>query len=254
MRWTTSPSGQDRVGNEQYLCFGAAKPECRPESNWEFVEMKWKPTNLKVLELYTKEVWSKIPVEMCKISVTNYKNRLTAVIENKGSTVDYWERFQIMDMEHFNNKKTSYNNIFSNNILLRQCLTNFCHFCGSFPTSRYPFTQKKNHFNWPFGLGMNNWRLNFTYRSYFFLLKYQQRPCVCLGHSTSITEEVVSFSLVHHRPEHIDLEDWMQVVEVNTCETRINKYQINAIDASVIIMNIRDQTFQVKMKTNHYVS
>lgn len=44
----------------------------------------------------------------------------------------------------------------------------------------------------------------------------------CLFHRriTSITEEVVSFSLVNYCPKHIDFIDGMQVVEVNTCETR----------------------------------
>ena len=34
--------------------------------------------------------------------------------------------------------------------------------------------------------------------------------------STSITEEVISFSLADHCAQYINFGDWMQVVEVNT--------------------------------------
>lgn len=33
--------------------------------------------------------------------------------------------------------------------------------------------------------------------------------------STSITEEVISLSLVHHSPKHINFVDWMLVIEIN---------------------------------------
>lgn len=44
--------------------------------------------------------------------------------------------------------------------------------------------------------------------------------CCTHWHSTvtSITEEVLSFSLVNHCPQHINFVDRVQVVEVNTCE------------------------------------
>lgn len=34
--------------------------------------------------------------------------------------------------------------------------------------------------------------------------------------STSITEEVISFPLVHHNPQHIHFVDWMLVIKINS--------------------------------------
>ena len=39
-----------------------------------------------------------------------------------------------------------------------------------------------------------------------------------MADATSITEEVISFSLADHCPEDIYLVDWMRIVEENTCE------------------------------------
>lgn len=38
---------------------------------------------------------------------------------------------------------------------------------------------------------------------------------------TSVTEEVISFSLVNHCAENVYFIDGMQFVEVNTCETKV---------------------------------
>ena len=51
--------------------------------------MARKPSNLKNLETFAKEEWSKIPAETCKNLISNYKNRLEAVITNKGFAIDY---------------------------------------------------------------------------------------------------------------------------------------------------------------------
>lgn len=48
-----------------------------------------KPSNLKDLETFAKEEWSRIPADTCKKLVSNYKNRLEAVIKNKGYATDY---------------------------------------------------------------------------------------------------------------------------------------------------------------------
>ena len=48
-----------------------------------------KPSNLKELETYAKEEWANIPQETCLNLVQKYKNRLEAVIKQKGHTIDY---------------------------------------------------------------------------------------------------------------------------------------------------------------------
>ena len=51
--------------------------------------MARKPSNLKDLETFAKEEWATIPVETCKNLVSKYKNRLEAVITNRGFSIDY---------------------------------------------------------------------------------------------------------------------------------------------------------------------
>lgn len=53
--------------------------------------MARKPSNIKNLE--TKEEWAKIPVETCRNLVSKYKNRLEAMIKNKGFAIDYQSYF-----------------------------------------------------------------------------------------------------------------------------------------------------------------
>ncbi|KAK3560358.1 hypothetical protein QTP86_006443 [Hemibagrus guttatus] len=50
--------------------------------------MARRPSNLKELELITKDEWAKMPVETCK-KLVNYRKRLIAVIANKGFSIDY---------------------------------------------------------------------------------------------------------------------------------------------------------------------
>lgn len=81
------------VGKEQYQHFGEAKPKSRPESNvnfWRELDtrvMARKPINLKLPEMFAKEEWSKIPVEICKKNLSPLIK--TIVIENKGVATDY---------------------------------------------------------------------------------------------------------------------------------------------------------------------
>jgi transposase len=48
-----------------------------------------KPSNLKELEEFAMEEWSKITPEACENLIVNYKNRLNAVIAQKGYAIDY---------------------------------------------------------------------------------------------------------------------------------------------------------------------
>lgn len=48
-----------------------------------------KPASLKELETFAKEEWAKIPQETCVNLVRSYRNRLAAVITNKGHAIDY---------------------------------------------------------------------------------------------------------------------------------------------------------------------
>lgn len=64
--------------------------------------MSRKPSKIKDLEIFTKEEWSRIPVETCKKLVSNYKTHLIGVMANKGFATDYWERvWIILDMAVF---------------------------------------------------------------------------------------------------------------------------------------------------------
>ena len=51
--------------------------------------MARKPSNIKNLETFAKEEWAKIPVETCRNLVSKYKNRLEAVIKNRGFAINY---------------------------------------------------------------------------------------------------------------------------------------------------------------------
>ena len=68
-------------------------PDLNPIENlWHKLKTevkKRKPTNLKDLESYCIEEWSKISVDVCKNLVDKYPNRLQAVIKNKGHAIDY---------------------------------------------------------------------------------------------------------------------------------------------------------------------
>ena len=68
-------------------------PDLNPIENlWRELKLrvaKRQPSNLKNLERICQEEWSKIPREMCKNLVTNYKKRLTAVLASKGYCTKY---------------------------------------------------------------------------------------------------------------------------------------------------------------------
>ncbi len=68
-------------------------PELYPIENlWRELKVqvaKCQPRNLNDLERICKEVWDKIPLEMCANLVANYKKRLTSVIANKGFATKY---------------------------------------------------------------------------------------------------------------------------------------------------------------------
>ncbi len=63
-------------------------PDLHPiEDLWRELKVrvaKRQPRNLNDLERICKEVWDKIPPEMCANPVANYKKHLTSVIANKG--------------------------------------------------------------------------------------------------------------------------------------------------------------------------
>lgn len=71
--------------------------------------------------------------------------------------------------------------------------------------------------------------------------------CCTHWHSTvtSITEEVLSFSLVNHCPQHINFVDRVQVVEVNTCEQGVETEKKGLSQS--FITNIRHQILQVNL-------
>ena len=68
-------------------------PDLNPIENlWRDLKirvMARKPTNLTQLESFAKEEWAKIPQETCSTLVDTYKDRLEAVIKNKGYAIDY---------------------------------------------------------------------------------------------------------------------------------------------------------------------
>ena len=85
---------QEMVQGERCECFGLTKLEPRSEP----IENLWKelktrvvarPSNLMDLETFTKEEWAKIPSEVCENLISNYQNRLEAVIANNGYATGY---------------------------------------------------------------------------------------------------------------------------------------------------------------------
>ena len=51
--------------------------------------MARKPANLAQFESVAKEEWIKLAQEMCSKLVVTYRNRIQAVIKNKGCAIDY---------------------------------------------------------------------------------------------------------------------------------------------------------------------
>ena len=68
-------------------------PDLNPIENlWRDLKtrvMARKPTNLTQLESFAKEEWAEIPQETCRKLVDTYRNRLEAVMKNKGYAIDY---------------------------------------------------------------------------------------------------------------------------------------------------------------------
>ena len=68
-------------------------PDLNPIENlWRDLKvrvMARNPTNLTQLEAYAKGEWANIPQETCRKLVDTYRNRLEAVINNKGYSIDY---------------------------------------------------------------------------------------------------------------------------------------------------------------------
>lgn len=68
-------------------------PDLNPIENlWRVLKIevkKRKPKNLKELEQYAKEEWSKISVDTCRNLVDHYPKRLQQVIKSNGHAIDY---------------------------------------------------------------------------------------------------------------------------------------------------------------------
>ena len=90
-----------RQGSEvlAILEWPSQSPDLNPIENlWQVLKsrgMARKPTNLTQLEVFAKEEWAKIPRETCRNLVDRYKNRLEAVIKNKGYAIDYWSTYKL---------------------------------------------------------------------------------------------------------------------------------------------------------------
>ena len=62
------------------------------ENLWQDLKarmMARKPDNFIQLETFAKEDWAKLPQEVNRRLVGKYKNRIPAVIKNKGYAIDY---------------------------------------------------------------------------------------------------------------------------------------------------------------------
>ena len=79
--------------NVKVLQWPSQSPDLNPIENlWKTLKSKVharRPSNLKELEVFAKEEWAKIPLELCQTLVNSYTNRLDAVIKNKGYAIDY---------------------------------------------------------------------------------------------------------------------------------------------------------------------
>lgn len=68
-------------------------PDLNPIENlWRELKLrvsKRQPQNLQDLEMICREEWAKITPDVCANLVSNYKNRLTAVLANKGFATKY---------------------------------------------------------------------------------------------------------------------------------------------------------------------
>ena len=82
-----------RENNVDVLEWPSQSPDLNPIENlWRELKsrvMARKPTNLTQLEAFAKEEWANIPQTTCRKLVDTYKNRLEAVIKNKGYAIDY---------------------------------------------------------------------------------------------------------------------------------------------------------------------
>ena len=81
--------------NVNVLEWPSQSPDLNPIENlWQDLKtrvMARKLTNLTQLEAFAKEEWANTPQETCRCRklVDMYKNRLEAVIKNKGYAIDY---------------------------------------------------------------------------------------------------------------------------------------------------------------------
>ena len=77
----------------EVLQWPSQSPDLNPIENlWKTLKTRVharRPSNLTELEVFAKEEWAKIPVELCQSLVSSYKSRLDAVIKNKGFAIDY---------------------------------------------------------------------------------------------------------------------------------------------------------------------
>ena len=82
-----------RENNVDVLEWPSQSPDLNPIENlWRELKsrvMARKPTNLTQLEAFAKEEWANIPQTTCRKLVDTYKNRLEAVIKNKGYAIDH---------------------------------------------------------------------------------------------------------------------------------------------------------------------